>query len=414
LIRTYSGWSQLMIFKKILKGTDLTFDINLEKTHYTPGETARGTLSIRTEKGSKARKLVLLAEGKESTTITVTESTGVGSRRDTTSRTYSETNVFFSKDLSNLLRQSVINNILEDGALEILPQNKVIAFDFTLPADDTLFSSFKGKHANITYTVKGTVDIEKKLDVNKEGRFSVINPNNRKVGYSSSNSLFDGENKSYTINPHTIENPENILPSPIIESQEKGVDKGSYEARFEQIFGKKTNPTSSKNGSRYLRFTGRGMSFDLETIFAKGREEFLKESTEAKINLIDQSNNIASYSPGHTVRGDVLLQLPHNEEEEIRNKIRGIKITLNGIEHAFAQGLQRVSTIEKYDKNIELNGNQIGGENDNNAIPFEFEIPQCVNQSYIGKYSEYFWGLEAKVSIAWSSDLIAKTIIEIV
>ena len=93
-----------MIFKKILKGTDLAFDINLEKPQYTPGETVRGTLSIKTEKGSKARKLVLLAEGRESTTITVTESTGIGSRRDTTSKTYSETNFFFSKDLSYLLQ----------------------------------------------------------------------------------------------------------------------------------------------------------------------------------------------------------------------------------------------------------------------------------------------------------------------
>ena len=403
-----------MIFKKILKGTDLAFDITLEKTHYTPGEIVRGMLSINTEKASKARKLVLLAEGKESTTITVTESTGIGSRRDTTSRTYSETNVFFSKDLSNLIRQSVINNILQDGSLEILPQNKVIAFDFTLPDDNTLFSSYKGKHANITYTVKGTVDIANKLDVNKEERFSVINPNNRTVGYGSSNSSFDGENKSDTINPPTIENPENILPSPMTESEEKDVDKGNYEARFEQIFGKKANPTPFKNNPRYLRFTGRGMSFNLETIFAKDREDFLKESTEAKINLTDQSNNITCYSHGHTVRGNILLRLPHNEEEEIRKKIRGMKITLSGIEHAFAQGLQRVTTIEKYDKNIELNGNQIGGKNDNNAIPFEFEIPQGVNQSYIGKYSEYFWGLEAKVNIAWSSDLIAKTIIEIV
>ena len=403
-----------MIFKKILKGTDLAFDITLEKTHYTPGEIVRGMLSINTEKASKARKLMLLAEGKESITITVTESTGIGSRRDTTSRTYSETNVFFSKDLSNLLRQSVINNILQDGSLEILPQNKAIAFDFTLPDDNTLFSSYKGKHANITYTVKGTVDIANKLDVNKEERFSVINPNNRTVGYGSSNSSFDVENKSDTINPHTIENPENILPSPMTESEEKDVDKGNYEARFEQIFGKKANPTPFKNNPRYLRFTGRGMSFNLETIFAKDREDFLKESTEAKINLTDQSNNITCYSHGHTVRGNILLRLPHNEEEEIRKKIRGMKITLSGIEHAFAQGLQRVTTIEKYDKNIELNGNQIGGKNDNNAIPFEFEIPQGVNQSYIGKYSEYFWGLEAKVNIAWSSDLIAKTIIEIV
>ena len=167
-----------MIYKKILKGTDLDFDISLEKTQYTPGETVRGTLSIKTEKGSKARKLVLLAEGRESTTITVTESTGIGSRRNTTSKTYSETNILFSKDLSFWLQQSIIQNILQDGTLEILPQNRVIAFDFTLPADNILFSSYKGKHANITYTVKGTVDIAKKLDVNKEERFSVINPNN--------------------------------------------------------------------------------------------------------------------------------------------------------------------------------------------------------------------------------------------
>jgi hypothetical protein len=357
---------------------------------------------------------VLLAEGKESTTITVTESTGIGSRRDTTSRTYCESNVFFSKDLSNLLQQSVIHNILQDGSLEILPQNKVIAFDFTLPADNNLFSSYKGKHANITYTVKGTVDIAKRLDVNKEERFSVTNPDNRTVGYSSSNTSSHLKNNSDTINPDTIEKRMNTLPPPITESEEKEVDKGNYEARFEQIFGKRANPTRSKNSSRSLRFAGTGMSFDLETIFAKGREDFLKESAKAKIRLIDQSNNITSYAPGHTVRGDVILLLPHNEEEEIRNKIRGMKITLSGIEHAFAQGLQRVSTIQKYDKNIELNGNQIGGKNDNNAIPFELVIPQGVNQGYIGKYSEYFWGLEAKVNIAWSSDIIAKTIIEIV
>jgi hypothetical protein len=93
-----------------------------------------------------------------------------------------------------------------------------------------------------------------------------------------------------------------------------------------------------------------------------------------------------------------------------------MKVTLNGIEHAFAQGLQRTSTIEKYDKNIQLDQNESLGDNDNNdtTLPFEFEIPQGVNQSYVGKYSEYFWGLEAKVNIAWSSDINARTVIEIV
>jgi arrestin (S-antigen)-like protein len=414
-----------MIFNKILKGTDLTFDISLEKTQYRPGEIVRGTLSTKTEKGPKARKLMLFAEGKESTIITVSESTGAGSRRDTTTRTYSEINIFFSKDLSHLLQESISSNILQDGALEILPQNKVIAFDFTLPADNNLFSSYKGKHANITYTLKATADIAKKLDVNKEEQFSVINSNNKMVVYSS-NSSFDGDNnKSNTIDTTTIEDEKNISSSPIIEAkqeEEKDADKRKYEARYEQIFGKKANRPSPQNRPRYFTFGGTNMNFDLGTIFAKGREHFLKESSEARIELIDHKSNNNNYnrpySPGHTVKGKVILLLPPNddeEQEEKRKKIRGMKITLNGIEHAFAQGLERVSTIEKYEKNIELSRNENVGNNDNNnSIPFELEIPQGINQSYIGKYSEYFWGLEAKVNIAWSSDIKARTIIEIV
>ena len=133
------------------------------------------------------------------------------------------------------------------------------------------------------------------------------------------------------------------------------------------------------------------MNLDLGTIFAKGRDHFLKENSEAKIDLVDHEDNNTPYSPGHTVKGQVIiLLLSSNEEEkekeEKKKKIRGMKITLSGIENAFAQGVQRVNTIEKYEKNIELNGNEYGGNNVNNTIPFEFEIPQRVNQSYIGKY----------------------------
>jgi len=255
-------------------------------------------------------------------------------------------------NLSDLLQQSIIHNILQDGTLEILPQNKVIAFDFTLPLDDSLRPSYEGKQANITYAIKGTVDIANKLGINKEVRFSVTNSNN--------------------------------------------------------MTAKKANSTPFKSDLREIRSAAAG--WDLK----KGHENFLKESAEAKIILIDQHNNTASYSPGHIIRGDVIVGLPQNKEGEIRKKIRGMKITLSGIENAVAQRAQRVTTIEKYDKKIDLNENQNRANNDNSTVPFEFEIPQGVNQSYIGKYSEYFWGLEAKVNIAWSSDLIAKTIIEIV
>jgi hypothetical protein len=220
-----------MIFKKILKGTDLTIDISLEKTQYRPGDIVRGTLSIKTEKGSKARRLMLLAEGKESTIIRVSENRRVGSNRDTTTKTYSEVNVFFSKDLSKLLEESVFRSVLQDGSLEISPQNKVIAFDFTLPADNnTMFSTYKGKHANITYSVKATADIAKKMDVNKEEHFSVINSNSKMVLYSSKTSFADNNNnknntKSDIINTTTFENQKDISPSPIIEAEEKDAGK---------------------------------------------------------------------------------------------------------------------------------------------------------------------------------------------
>ena len=414
-----------MIFNKILKGTDLTFDMSLEKTEYRKGDTVRGTISLKTKRSSKARQLMLFAEGKESTIITVSENRGVGNNRDTTSRTYSELNTFFSKDLSHLLQESISSNILPDGIVEILPQNKVIAFDFTLPADDNLFSSYKGKHASITYSVKATADIAKKLDVNKEEQFSVINSNNNKIVVYSGDTLFDeGGNKSITINSDNIEKEENTLPpSPIIEAkdgeeeeEEKDAGKENYGARFEQIFGKDANGASPQNRPRYFRFTETSMNYDLGTIFAKGRDHFLKETSEAKINLRDHKDHNVPYSPGHLIKGELILLLRQNkqQEEEKREKIKGMKITLSGMEHAFAQGLQRVSTIQKYEKNIELHENENLERIDNNAIPFEFEIPQGVNQSYIGKYSEYFWGLEAKLNIAWSSDINARTIIEIV
>src|SRR5688572_16736410 len=130
-----------MIFKKFFKGTDLDFDISLAKTEYKPGETVRGQLTLHTEKSSRARRLKLFAEGKESTAIKVEGSTSSSSNR-WDSHTYTEVNTFFSDDLSHLLQKSVSSNTLEDGNLEILPQTKEIAVEFTLPSDNKLFSSY--------------------------------------------------------------------------------------------------------------------------------------------------------------------------------------------------------------------------------------------------------------------------------
>ena len=147
-------------------------------------------------------------------------------------------------------------------------------------------------------------------------------------------------------------------------------------------------------------------------LLAKGREHFLQENSEARIDFLEHENNNTPFSQGHIIKGELILLLPPNEEEN-KKKIREMKITLSGIECAFAQGFQRVSSIEKYEKQITPDENEDRGNRDN-TIPFEFELPKGVNQSYVGKYSEYFWGLEAKVNLAWSSDINVRTIIEIV
>src|ERR671914_397347 len=407
-----------MIFKKLLKGTDLTFDINLEKEEYRPSEIVRGTVTVKTEKSSKIRKLTLFSEGKESTIITIQENStsGTGSRRSTT-RTYSETNTFFSKDLSHLLQESVSSNNLEDGILDILTQNKDIPFEFELPSEDSLFSSYKGKHANITYAVKATADIAKRFDVNKEEHFSVFSSNKNKVVASP---LADEENKEVSTIADPAEdeyNPPSLSPKE--EDTDKETGKESYSARFERLFGKKSRSNNnvdsgSRHKSRSFTFSRADINIGFGSIFTKGREHYLKENSQARIELLNNNNNNIQYSPGHLLKGNVILLAQHREnEKENKEAIRGMEITLSGLEHAFAQGHERVSRIEKYETKIDLDSNG-GNDFDDYTIPFEFQIPDNVYQSYTGKYSEYFWGLEAKLNVAWSSDINARTIIEVV
>ena len=183
----------------------------------------------------------------------------------------------------------------------------------------------------------------------------VFNSNNNKViSYSSDTSSFNGQNddKGTTISKYTVDNENNLSPTSTIEAKEVegDVSKESYSARFERLFGKKSNRTASSHGlpsPRSFTFSGTGVNFDLGSIFAKGREHFLKENSEARIDLLA---NDAPYSPGHTVKGTVILLTPQNQEKGEKESVRGMEITLIGIEHAFAQGLQRVTTTEKYKK----------------------------------------------------------------
>ena len=423
-----------MIFKKILSGTDLIFDISLDdnntnkKEEYTPGETVKGILSIVIKKASKIRAFRLSAQGDESTIITVSESTnssGESSTNSSTRKTYAEHNIFFSKDLSHLIK-SINTHILPDGTLEILPQHKQIPFYFVVSNNNNeagtsiLFSSYKGKNANITYSVKATADIENKLDINKEVSFSVINPNKKKIVYPT-DTLSSLSSVDIDVNTTIEDNMQ--LSSSSFSSTEKIVEGGevvdtnnkkiSASERFEQLFGRRAAHRPS-----YFTPTGTGVNIDLIALFSKGRDHFTKENSEAKLEIID---GIATYYPGQLINGKVII-LKNLEDQKKKKNIREMKIALNGIEQAFAQGHERITTVEKYEEKIKLNGFDNNNNNNNHddkdsnisTLPFKIRIPHGVNRSYIGKYSEYFWGLEAKINMAWSSDIEVRTVVDIV
>jgi hypothetical protein len=45
---------------------------------------------------------------------------------------------------------------------------------------------------------------------------------------------------------------------------------------------------------------------------------------------------------------------------------------------------------------------------------FEIDITKGVKRSYIGRFSEYFWEIDAKLDMPWAKDLHLKKIIDII
>jgi hypothetical protein len=367
-----------MIFD-IFKGIDLKFDISLDKEQYMAGEKVKGTLLLATNKGFKARALRLISEGEEKTRIETTESRsgsfGSSTSTSNTTRTYSESNIFFSRDLSDILKD-LGNNVLEDGEIEVNARtNKEIPFEFDLPTD--ILPSYNGKHSTISYSVKATADRPKRIDVNKKITFNVSNSSYRDFNsQSGKNSPIARNNLKYT--------NENIKDT---DTRPDGIS---------QFFG--------KSFPSYISPTGFGISIDLSNLMAKSRDKFLKEGTGA---ILDLGTGERVYQRGDRVECSVVLLA----DEKIE-KIKNITISLYGIEHAFAKGLERTTTVEKFKKEVEAIS--INRDGNNAVIPIEIEIPRDVNVSYVGKYSEYYWGVEAKLNAGLLSHIYAKTIINII
>jgi Vacuolar protein sorting-associated protein 26 len=144
--------------------------------------------------------------------------------------------------------------------------------------------------------------------------------------------------------------------------------------------------------------------------FDRAIREEIKEKTNSGMRLeIEGGDDKNTFSPGDTIRGKIII-----EDSKIAPKIRKSELVLGAIEFVQARGQKKRTEIfpnykEKLEGKIEWNK-----EDNSSNIKFETHIPKDVKRSYLGKYSEYYWLLEAKVDIPWSDDLYSRTIIQIV
>ena len=159
-------------------------DIILEKNEYAAGETAKGTLIISADKSFKVRGFKFSVSGEERIEINLDERYGFNPTASTTS-TYKESNIFFSKDLSNFLK-SIGTKVGDDNdnILEVPGGNWKVPFEFTIPLH--ALESYQGEYAKIIYKIKATVNRAWREDVDSNLSFTVFNQKRQYMNFERS------------------------------------------------------------------------------------------------------------------------------------------------------------------------------------------------------------------------------------
>jgi hypothetical protein len=278
----------------------------------------KGTLTISEDKDFNVQSFELSVSGEERI-IEITEGESFENRRITSQ----ESNVFFSKDLSQFLNSIGTKTVGDDNMLKVAGGITKVPFEFSIP-DDAL-ESYEGKHASTIYKIEAAVNMPKRLDIGKSLSFTVFNQKRKHM-------------------------------------------------KFDRVI-----------------------------------KEEIKEKANSGIRLELEGDDKNTFSPGEIIRGKIII-----EDSKISPKIRKAELILGAIEFVQAQGKKKRTEIfpnykEKIKGKIEWN------KDDNSSIiTFETHIPKDIKRSYLGKYSEYYWLLEAKVDIPWSDDLYGRTIIQVV
>jgi hypothetical protein len=399
-----------MIFDKILKTKDPEFEICLDKQVYNAGENVKGTFRIIIYKDVNTRKIKFIAEGVEKTSIEAGSSSS-----SNTLNTYTETDIFFLKDLRDVLSNlnSNMNNIgSKDEFISVIRKGVLeVPFNFTIPVD--ALPSYYGKGANITYHMKATLDRANWIDKNKIKDFQVKNSNHQ---------------------VRTIE-------SDVIEEKDNIDDRAKYKSSIteEKLDSSMADKSSNNKAQKVIdSFDFRKYNFNYHWY----RKKYSNQDNRVLIELVNDENanneeNRArmdrhrwnKFFQGKEINGNVTIK-----KELLTSKPSNLEVTLTGIEYASANIYNTISETEVYKlelipKESDLSsspGKTFTGvypDNDNHkkyvpmdsiVVPFSLKIPEVKNKSYVAKYSEYIWVLDIKINIPFSKDIHSKEIIAIV
>jgi hypothetical protein len=356
------------------------------------------------------KKRKFIAEGVEKTSIEAGSSSS-----SNTSNTYTETDIFFLKDLTNVLSNvnSNVNNIgSKDEDISVIRKGVLeLPFNFTIPVD--ALPSYYGKGANIIYHMKATLDRANWIDKNKIKDFQVKNSN------------------------HQVR----TVDSDVIEEKDDIDDRANYKSSItdEKLDGSIADKSSNNKSQKVIgSFDFRKYNFNYHWY----RNKYSNQDNRVIIELVNDENtnndeNKArmdrhrwnKFFQGKEINGNVTIQ-----RELLTSKPSNLEVTLTGIEYASANIYNTISETEVYKlelipKESDLSNSpgktftRVYPSNDNHKeyvpldriiFPFSLKIPEVKNKSYLAKYSEYIWVLDIKINIPFSKDIHSKEIIAIV
>jgi hypothetical protein len=286
-------------------------------------------------------------------------------------------------------------------------------------------------------TVKGTLNIPANKDIRLPNfKFAVYGAEKTKITlgrevFSSSNVFFDQDLSSFLTYKQGL----------VYQGGTLEISKGLKQIPFEFIIPKYSLPSykgkythidyiicAKQDKQRILPHVNEKLSFKVAN-FENGKiisdNKVVIDTGNKDISLKMELERNSFYA-GEKVKGKLIVINP------VKKKIKSAQIILKGSEYAVGQEGSEIEIDTGFGISFSYNRKNKKGEkkkemttktqeykigiewNKVDSMPFELSLPTEIKKSYTGKFSKYFWILEAKLDIAWSKDLHVETGIEII